>query len=153
MSRRFPASVRVMRVLCAAFALSGLMLAAQRARAAEPTSPCPRPAPGSAVPEPENVRSRDGELYVDLSVRNGREPDGSVRYCYVLPDGAESPTLRARPGDLVVITLHNQLVELGDGLAPHVHMHAAPQAAVAPADPCTSGATTAVSTNSHSLMA
>ncbi len=112
MSRRFSASMRVMRVLCAALALACLILAAQRARAAEPTGTCPRPAPGTAVPEPENVRSRDGELHVDLTVRNSREPDGSVRYCYVLPDGAESPTLRAQPGDLVVITLHNQLVDL-----------------------------------------
>jgi FtsP/CotA-like multicopper oxidase with cupredoxin domain len=149
MSRRFSASLRLGRVLFAALALAGLVLTSQRARAAESTSPCPRPPPGSAVPEPENVRSRDGELHVDLTVRNSREPDGSVRYCYVLPDGAESPTLRAQPGDLVVITLHNQLVDLGDSLAPHVHVRAAPQVAGAPADPCSSGAMTAVSTNLH----
>jgi FtsP/CotA-like multicopper oxidase with cupredoxin domain len=130
--------------------LAFLILAGQPALAANPPDPCPRPAAGGAVPEPENLASHDGELHVDLTVRNSREPDGSVRYCYVLPDGAQSPTLRVQPGDLVVIELHNQLRDLGDRLAiqppAHVHRHGP---AVASTDPCSSGVMTAVSTNLH----
>ncbi len=110
---------------------------------------CPRPQPGGAVPEPENIRSLDGELHVDLTVRNAREPDGSVRYCYVMPDGQESPTLRVQPGDLVVIMLHNQLVDLGDGPPAHSHMHAGAAASDQVTDPCASGAMTATSANLH----
>jgi hypothetical protein len=81
-------------------ALALVAMTHQTALAAKPPELCPRPAAGGAVPEPENLRSRDGELHVDLTVRNTREPDGSVRYCYVLPDGAQSdPAGQARgPG-------------------------------------------------------
>ncbi|HEV2701434.1 MAG TPA: multicopper oxidase domain-containing protein [Steroidobacteraceae bacterium] len=132
--------------------LAVICLAGQAAVAASPPDPCPRPAAGGAVPQPENLTSHGGELYLDLTVRNVREPDGSVRYCYVLPDGAESPTLRAKPGDLVVIELHNELRDFSDevhaNLAAHVHRHAITVPARG-ADPCTSGAMTAVSANLH----
>jgi FtsP/CotA-like multicopper oxidase with cupredoxin domain len=126
--------------------LALLILAGQTARSADPPDPCPRPAAGGEVPEPETLSSRDGELHVDLTVRNSRESDGSLRYCYVLPDGAQSPTLRVKPGDQVIIELHNELEEFGAGPAIHVHHH--PVAALTP-DPCASGAMTAVSTNLH----
>jgi FtsP/CotA-like multicopper oxidase with cupredoxin domain len=100
------------------------------------------------VPEPLDLRSRHGVLQLDLTLRNVREPDGSTRYCYLLGDGAQSPTLRVHPGDLLVLRLHNALIDLGDapltGEAAHAH-----SSTVAPADPCTSGAMTAVSTNLH----
>src|SRR5271170_3869876 len=64
-----------------------------------PQDPCPRPAPGSTVPEPEDLRSQNGVLKVDLTVRNYAEKDGSVRFCYLLADGNQSPTLRLAPGD------------------------------------------------------
>ncbi len=121
-------------------------MAGQTTLAAQAPDPCPRPAPGGAVPEPESLSSRDGELHLDLTVRNAREPDGSLRYCYLLPDGAQSPTLRVKPGDQVVIALHNELKELGDGSATHDHHHVA---AASSTDPCASGAMTAVSANLH----
>jgi FtsP/CotA-like multicopper oxidase with cupredoxin domain len=122
------------------------LMAGQITLAADSPEPCPRPAAGGAVAEPESVSSRDGELHVDLTVRNSRERDGSLRYCYVLPDGAQSPTLRVKPGDQVVIALHNELKQLGDAPLTHVHHH--PVAAQA-TDPCSSGAMTAVSANLH----
>ncbi len=72
---------------------------------------CPRPAIGSVVPEPEDLRSQNGVLKVDLTVRNGLESDGSVRYCYVYKDGSQSPTLRLNPGDLLILNLKNDLVD------------------------------------------
>ena len=55
---------------------------------------CPRPPVGGIVDEPEDLRSENGVLKVDLTVRNETQADGSTRYCYVLGDGNQSPTLR-----------------------------------------------------------
>jgi FtsP/CotA-like multicopper oxidase with cupredoxin domain len=134
--------------------------AAGRAPAHELPEPCPRPAPGSLVPEPRDLRSRDGVLELDLSVHDYQERDGSVRYCYLLADGAQSPTLRLHPGDLLLLRLKNDLVDFETAVGgaapshPHEVSHpgmsgmgmSMPRAA---SDPCRSGAMTAVSTNLH----
>jgi len=65
------------------------------------------------VTEPRDLRSRDGILTVDLSIHDEREPDGSVRYCYLLADGTQSPTLRLHPGDILVLRLKDDLSEPG----------------------------------------
>ncbi len=126
--------------------------------------PCSRPAPGAEVPEPRNLYSKHGVLQVDLSIHNHRERDGSARYCYLLPDGSESPTLRLHPGDLLILHLTNNLTPgaasgpLGAaGSAPGqgatagsiAHAHMAHSHEVRAADPCTSGAMTPLSTNLH----
>ena len=76
-----------------------------------PPDPCPRPSPGGSVPEPEDLRSRGGVLKAALTLRNHLEADGSMRYCYLLADGTQSPTLRLRPGDLLILSLKNELTE------------------------------------------
>jgi FtsP/CotA-like multicopper oxidase with cupredoxin domain len=123
------------------------------ARAAEGGDPCGRPAPGSALPEPRDLRSEHGVLKLDLQIHNHREPDGSVRYCYRLADGTESPTLRLHPGDWLILHLKNQLEELDQPGQPgqtSAHSHDAHAAhGTKPADPCSSSAMTAVSTNLH----
>jgi len=108
---------------------------------------CPRPEPGSAVPEARDLRSSAGVLQLDLSVHNVKEPDGSVRYCYLLEDGTPSPTLRVHQGDLLILKLRNALVDLEGGAgAPAGHDHGlAPPAT----DPCSSGAMNATATNLH----
>jgi FtsP/CotA-like multicopper oxidase with cupredoxin domain len=111
--------------------------------AAEVTAqdPCFRPPPGSAVPEPTDLRSKDGVLKIDLSIRNFRDADGSTRYCYLLGDGAQSPTLRLYPGDLLVLKLKNDLADVeSPGSAP-TQSHVP--------DPCTSGAMSPTATNLH----
>ena len=83
-------------------------LAARAApRAAQAT--CERPKPGSEVPEPEDLRSQNGVLKLELTFRNFIEPDGEVGYCYVYKDGSEAPTLRLKPGDWLVLSLKNEL--------------------------------------------
>jgi FtsP/CotA-like multicopper oxidase with cupredoxin domain len=128
-----------------------------RAASAE-EDPCARPAPGSAVTEPKDLRSEHGVLKLDLQVRNHREADGSVRYCYRLPDGTESPTLRLHPGDTLILHLKNQLEELdqsaqqpqGHAQSHEAQSHDAHSAHGAKSsDPCSSGAMSAVSTNLH----
>jgi hypothetical protein len=107
-----------------------------------PHDVCPRPAPGAVVPEPEDIRSENGTLQVDLHIRNQRESDGSWRFCYVLGNNAQAPTLRLRRGDLLVLRLKNELnIEPGTPPAAHAHERAA--------DACASGAMELRATNLH----
>src|SRR5271168_211872 len=78
---------------------------------AQVTAPdkCPRPAAGSAVPEPADLRSANGVLEVELAYRNFTGADGQTRYCYVSKDGSQAPTLRLMPGDTLILRLKNEL--------------------------------------------
>ncbi len=111
---------------------------------------CPRPSQGSAVPEPQDLRSQNGVLKVDFTVHNFRDQSGSTRYCYVAADGSQSPTLRLNPGDLLILTLKNDLTEpqhaAASGTQTQTHSHAKSANA---SDPCLSGAMTSTSTNLH----
>jgi FtsP/CotA-like multicopper oxidase with cupredoxin domain len=134
----------------------GLSLAARVEAHDRRPDPCTRPAAGSVVQEPWDLRSQDGILKLDLSIHDYKEQDGSVRYCYLLADGTESPTLRLHPGDLLVLRLKNDLVDpdstvpgaklLNDPGMPSgmdMSMHKAAS------DPCESGAMDATATNLH----
>ena len=138
--------------------VAALTAAPHAARAATPVSdPCPRPKPGAVVPEPPDLRSEHGVLRLALSLRDVREPDGSLRYCYLLADGSQSPTLRLAPGDTLILTLKNALTlpappPATAPAAAHASAMAgmpAEAATQARSDPCASGAMTALSTNLH----
>jgi FtsP/CotA-like multicopper oxidase with cupredoxin domain len=106
---------------------------------------CPRPPAGSEVPEPEDLRSQNGTLAVDITYRNFLD-HGAVRYCYSYRDGREAPTLRVNPGDWLILRLRNDLHPLpraSAAAAPHVH--ATP---VRPAS-CGGGAMDGLATNLH----
>jgi FtsP/CotA-like multicopper oxidase with cupredoxin domain len=107
---------------------------------------CPRPEPGSIVEEPEDLRSQNGVLEVELTASNAAQANGSARYCYTDSAGHESPNLRVHPGDLVILHLTNALTEVSHGstgpVPAHAHAHSA-------ADPCSSGIMSPVSTNLH----
>ncbi len=140
--------------------------------------PCPRPAPGTVISEPRDLRSQNGVLKVDLTIRDHRERDGSIRYCYLLADGTQSPTLRLHPGDWLVLHLTNELRDPSAEAAispprggtaadsrggPGSHLigtlaqahddlagHSRSRAAAARSpDPCSSGAMSLISTNLH----
>jgi len=113
--------LRILTVLFSCLCLAGFhpALLAQSA-----TENCPRPSPGSTIVEPVNLRSRNGVLKVDLTARNRKQKDGSIRYCFVDAEGNEAPTLRVNPGDLVLLTLKNNLTSFGSvASAAHQHMH------------------------------
>ncbi len=109
---------------------------------------CPRPAQGSAVPEPEDLRSRNGELRVDLTIHN-YAADGTTRYCYLDANGNQSPNLRLKPGDLLILHLKNELRETASTAGIHSHHMTAPMTAPREAKACPSDAMTATSTNLH----
>jgi hypothetical protein len=74
-----------------------------------PDNACARFSSGSAVPEPIDLRSHNGVLEVDLTIHNDTQADGSTRYCYIDGNGHQSPNLRLRPGDLLILHLKNDL--------------------------------------------
>ena len=127
-------------------------IGATTSRAAPPShqDACVRPEPASTIAEPAELRSHDGVLETDLSIRDQKLPDGTTRYCYLTADGKPSPTLRVKPGDELVIHFKNDLDI--DTATPAI----APAMAGAPictakksANPCESGAMTPLSTNLH----
>ncbi|RKF35992.1 copper oxidase [Paraburkholderia fungorum] len=117
-----------------------------------PMDPCSRPAVGSVVPEPPDLRSHNGVLKLDLAIRNVRQKDGTSHYCYLLPDGRQSPTLRVRPGDRLVLHLKNELTadQPGStGLQPLLNKSICTAKPAKESNPCDSGVMSATSTNIH----
>ena len=136
---------------CRAFAIAVcallfLIVAPGRALAQHaPPQACPaRPAAGSVVREPEDLSSRNGVLRVELTFRNFVDAAGQTHYCYVYKDGSEAPTLRLKPGDLLVLRLKNE-----ERAAAPASESSAPAAMPSMKGECTGGAMTPASTNLH----
>jgi FtsP/CotA-like multicopper oxidase with cupredoxin domain len=114
---------------------------------------CQRPSIGSAVTEPEDLRSRNGVLKVDLTIQNHAEPDGPTRYCYIDGQGNQSPNLRLNPGDLLILRLKNDLADshptAGAAKHLHAHMNGEHMDAGKNEDACAGGSMTSTSTNIH----
>jgi FtsP/CotA-like multicopper oxidase with cupredoxin domain len=115
---------------------------------------CPRPAVGSEVLEPVDLRSVSGVLKVDLTFRNFKDSTGRIRYCYIYGNGILSPNLRLNPGDTLILHLKNELTDFGGNSAsmPGMDMSSAKVVrAKTPGstDPCTSGLVSPTSTNMH----
>jgi FtsP/CotA-like multicopper oxidase with cupredoxin domain len=105
---------------------------------------CPRPAPGATVQAPVDLRSSNGTLTVDFSLRTSVDVYGLTLYCYVYGDGMQSPTLRVNPGDELVLHLKNELPQPDTGAADRrIHRH------ISAPNSCGSGQLTASSTNVH----
>ncbi len=155
--------MNVLRVLICACVLmtlgdiSTLAQAAGGAAAPDLAGPgCFRGAEGSVVPEPEDLRSRNGVLEVELAFRNYRDANGKMRYCYVTKDGGQAPTLRLQPGDTLILRLKNQASSTGG--ADHKAMDATPPPTGAKTknaggptarDACAGGPMIASATNLH----
>jgi len=102
---------------------------------------CPRPSVGSTVEEPQDLHSSNGILRLELNYYSFVDELGRTRFCFQTSDGKESPTLRVRRGDEVVILLKNKLTR-PEPLTPEMSAHSA-------ATTCTSGAMTAGAVNLH----
>jgi FtsP/CotA-like multicopper oxidase with cupredoxin domain len=116
-----------------------------------PNTSCPRPSPGAAIPEPEDLRSRNGVLKLDLTVHNFTEPDGTRRFCYFDANGNQSPTLRLNPGDLLILNLKNDLTEPPAAVpaAGKSHDHGHSSGTKENREPCDSNTMSLTSTNLH----
>jgi len=113
---------------------------------------CPRPPAGSDVSEPEDLRSQNGILKVDFKFLRSVDAQGGIRYCYIYKDGAQAPTLRLKPGDVLVMNLKNDIA-VPQFSKPNAHARS-PQVPASPMDmnmddSCANGSMTALSTNLH----
>jgi FtsP/CotA-like multicopper oxidase with cupredoxin domain len=106
---------------------------------------CPRSPIGSALSEPEDLRSANGVLQVDFTYRNFLDDHGQMRYCYLYKDGSQAPNLRVQPGDWLILTLKNDL------LPPAASMHHdhAMAMSMPKSESCGSGKMDGWSTNLH----
>jgi FtsP/CotA-like multicopper oxidase with cupredoxin domain len=105
---------------------------------------CPRPLIGSMVPEPEDLRSENGELKVALTYTNFRDSLGQMHYCYRDSNGNQAPNLRVHPGDWLTVTLKNDLRTPSNSTPQH-HQDTAMQTT----GRCANGAMDGLATNLH----
>ena len=103
--------------------------------------PCPRPHVGGLVVPPKDLYSSDGVLKIEFSFQTFTDIYGRRFYCYVAGDGSQSPTLRVKTGDEVVLKLKNEIParEAGAHALHDMEVHG----------PCGSGKMTASTTNLH----
>lgn len=85
----------------------GLGLAGAPALAGE--AACPRPPIGSEVKPPPDLFSKDGKLELSFNYFTDVDEVGRTLFCFVTPDGMESPTLHVQPGDQVTVHLTDQV--------------------------------------------
>jgi FtsP/CotA-like multicopper oxidase with cupredoxin domain len=118
-----------------------------------PANACHRPSAGSVVSEPADLRSRNGVLSVDMAIYDFPETGGSTRYCYIDGQGNESPNLRLKPGDLLILRLKNDITESEPKAAAAGHLHEQMNDAQMDdkksEDACAKGSMSATSTNLH----
>ena len=86
------------RVLLWGIALAGAM-SVTPAQAFADGDTCPRPPVGSVVMPPPDLFSSGGVLNVTFDYHTSVDDVGRTLYCFVTPDGMESPTLHVNPGD------------------------------------------------------
>ena len=89
--------------------VAALIAAALLPSAAQASDTCLRGTPGSEVPAPPDLYSKNGSLHVALNYLTTVDQAGRTLFCYQTPDGLESPTLHVQPGDEVQIDLTNML--------------------------------------------
>jgi FtsP/CotA-like multicopper oxidase with cupredoxin domain len=112
---------------------------------------CPRPRSGSMLSEPEDLRSENGVLKVELTYTNFRDASGQMHYCYRDKNGSQAPNLRLHPGDWLVLTLKNNLQSATSSSPSQTHapeMHKTHAQANGNAS-CGSGMMDGLSTNLH----
>ena len=96
------------RVLLWGIALAGTM-SVTPAQAFADGDTCPRPPVGSVVMPPPDLYSSGGVLNVTFDYHTSVDDVGRTLYCFVTPDGMESPTLHVNPGDTVNIHVTNDI--------------------------------------------
>jgi FtsP/CotA-like multicopper oxidase with cupredoxin domain len=78
---------------------------------------CPRFRAGSTIIEPQNLFSANGKLEVSFAYRMRIDSAGNTLYCFMTPDGQQSPSLHVRPGDELIIHFKNELPASNAGSA------------------------------------
>ena len=120
---------------------------------AEANSVCPRLPEGSDVPEPQDLRSQNGILKVELRFLSSPDANNQMRYCYFDTNGHQAPSLRVHPGDTLVLLLKNEATSESQAVPSVMHHNQREMADTSsqnsPHDPCAGGPMIATSTNLH----
>jgi FtsP/CotA-like multicopper oxidase with cupredoxin domain len=91
--------------------LGGLVLllvaTSLRPAAAAAATPCARPSAGAVAAEPTGLYSTNGMLQVAFDYYTSVDAAGRTLFCFVTPNGVESPTLHLHPGDTLDLTVTN----------------------------------------------
>lgn len=69
---------------------------------------CPRPHEGAPIQQPKDLYSKKGLLDVSLEYRIRIDEHGRALFCFMTPEGDESPALHVLPGDTLRIRLTNR---------------------------------------------
>ena len=80
-----------MKKIAAAFLLAVFAATAVQAKTQD-GGVCPRPAAGSVVARPGDLYSQNNVLNVTLNYQTSVDGAGRTLFCFVTPDGVESPT-------------------------------------------------------------
>src|ERR1700753_281908 len=107
--RRLFVFMKFRKYFCMAVLASPLFFAGHALAEPNPAQNCARPEPGAPIEQPAELRSVAGTLRVQMRIRSDVDAQGPRRYCYVTSDGKTSPTLRVNPGDLLEISLKNEI--------------------------------------------
>jgi FtsP/CotA-like multicopper oxidase with cupredoxin domain len=83
---------------------------------------CPRFPVGSTITEPPNLFSKNGVLKVNFKYLTTVDENGNTLFCFITPNGQQSPTLHVHPGDHLILTLTNMVPSNAAGL-PAMHMN------------------------------
>src|ERR1700742_8257 len=105
-----------MKKIAAAFLLAVFAATAVQAKTQD-GGVCPRPAAGSVVARPGDLYSQNNVLNVTLNYQTSVDDAGRTLFCFVTPDGVESPTLHVNPGDTLNVTMNNMIPPLHGGAA------------------------------------
>jgi FtsP/CotA-like multicopper oxidase with cupredoxin domain len=135
--------VATLATMLASVPISPGSVAAPLGGAAAAPPVCRRPAAGGEVREPPGLFSRAGALNVDLDYVSSADEAGRKLFCFVTPDGLESPTLHVRPGDTLNIRLRNRIPPPSGGKSATMTM------SVGTAAPCGAAVMDATSVNMH----
>jgi FtsP/CotA-like multicopper oxidase with cupredoxin domain len=71
-------------------------------------NPCPRPDPGTIVGSPTDLYSSNGVLNASFDYYTTVDAAGRTLFCFVTPDGLQSPTLHVWPGDTLNLSVTNR---------------------------------------------
>jgi FtsP/CotA-like multicopper oxidase with cupredoxin domain len=77
------------------------------AAAAQVNPHCPRPTTGSVVTPPPDLYSSHGVLNLSFAYYTTLDAAGRTLFCFMTPDGLQSPTLHLHPGDTLNLAVTN----------------------------------------------
>jgi len=103
--------LKIGRILSLVFAIVAPVFLAPGHALAGTSGPgsCPRPAEGSEVQPPPDLFSAGGKLKLALNYWTDLDSRNRTLFCFVTPDGVQSPTLHVNPGDTIEIALTNHV--------------------------------------------